>query len=148
MENVLAYIKWGIAGLSALLTYLFGGFDMILSVLLVFVVIDYITGVVGAFCNHNVSSEVGFKGIAKKFLLLCVVAVAHLVGQATGIAEIRSFVIGFYIANEGISILENAGKLGVPLPKKLIDVLEQLKSKEEEEDATNSIQQNEADTRN
>ena len=58
MENVLTYIKWGIAGLSALLTYLFGGFDMILTILLAFVVIDYITGVVGAFCNHNVSSEV------------------------------------------------------------------------------------------
>lgn len=147
MENVLAYIKWGIAGLSALLTYLFGGFDMILSVLLVFVVIDYITGVIGALVNHNLSSEIGFKGIAKKFLILSVVAVAHLAGQATGIEEIRSFVIGFYIANEGISILENAGKLGVPLPKKLIDVLEQLKTKEEEDDVTDSIQSHETDTR-
>lgn len=146
MENVLTYIKWGIAGLSALLTYLFGGFDMILTVLLAFVVIDYITGVVGAFCNHNLSSEVGFKGIAKKFLILCIVAVAHLVGQATGIAEIRSFVIGFYIANEGISILENAGKMGIPFPKRLFKALEQLKG-EDDDNVADSIQSHETDTR-
>ncbi len=138
------YIKIAGAALSAGICYMFGGCDVLLSILLAFIVIDYVSGLIGAMVTGTMNSRVGFRGIAKKALILCVVAVAHLGGQATGIAEIRSMVIGFYIANEGISILENAGKIGVPLPKKLMEVLEQLK--EDETNAADRIQQNETNS--
>ncbi len=126
------------AAISGFICYMFGGCDLLLSVLLACIVIDYISGIIAAFFEKKLNSTVGFRGIAKKFLILCIVVVAHLAGQATGINEIRSLVIGFYIANEGISILENAGKMGVPLPKKLVEILEQLK----EENHADSIQPN------
>ena len=85
--------------------------------------------------EKNLSSEIGFRGILKKVGILCVVA-AQLIGGAAGLPDIRSFVIGFYIANEAISITENAGHLGVPLPKKLMDVLKQLKNDAEDEEST------------
>ncbi len=127
MHNFIYYIKLASAALIAVLTKLFGGFDMIFQMLLAFMVIDYVTGVICAVCQKKLSSWVGFRGIAKKCGMLCVVAVAHLLGQGMGIAEIRSLVIGFYLANEGISILENAGRIGVPLPNRLLEILEQLK---------------------
>ena len=122
------YIKLCAAALSAALSYLFGGLDMLLFVLLVLMGMDYLTGVLCGIAKRELSSRIGFRGIIKKVCILCIVAGAHLVGEAVGICEVRSFVIGFYAANEGISILENAGTLGVPLPKKLTNVLEQLKN--------------------
>lgn len=88
------------------------------------------TGLTVACINKNLSSEVGFKGIAKKVLILLLVAVGNILDvYVLGDGAVcRSTVIGFYLANEGISILENAGNLGIPLPKKLISVLEQLKN--------------------
>ena len=115
----------------ATLTTLFGGLDAMLIALLVFVVFDYITGIIAAIIKGNLSSKVGFSGLLKKVVILIIVAVAHTIGQALGFSEIRSLVTGFYIANEGLSILENAGRIGVPLPQKLLDVLEQLKSNED-----------------
>ena len=125
-------IIWG--GIIAVLNYLFGGFDMVLRVLLVLIVIDYITGVISAIYNKNLSSAIGFNGLLKKVGILAIVAVGHMVSIGLNIAEIRSLVIGFYIANEGISILENTGRMGVPLPQKLIDVLAQLKEGGEKDD--------------
>ena len=113
------------------LTALFGGLDAVLTALLVFITLDYISGIIAAIIEGKLSSKVGFLGLLKKVAILMIVVVAHTMGQALGIGEIRSLVIGFYIANEGLSILENAGRIGVPLPKKLMEVLEQLKDKEE-----------------
>jgi len=118
------------AGVAALCTYLFGAWDVPLGVLCAVVVIDYITGVVGAIVQGNLSSAVGFKGIAKKVAIFAVVAVGHLIGVAAASPEIGASVVGFYIANEAISILENCGKIGLPLPDKLVQILEQLKNKD------------------
>lgn len=130
MQNTMNYIKLIGGGITAIVTYLLGGFDVALIVLLIFISMDYLTGVICGIANKELSSETGFKGLLKKVLILCIVAVAHLVGYVTGIAEIRSFVIGFYIANEGISILENIGNLGIPLPSKLISILKQIKDRD------------------
>ena len=108
-----------------------GGLDGFLYALLMFVVIDYATGLMAAFVQKKVSSEVGFKGICKKVFILMLVGVAHIVDLhvvGTGSA-LRSAVVCFYLSNEGISFLENAGHLGLPIPEKLKDVLEQLHDK-------------------
>ena len=119
------------AAIAALFTYLFGTWDVLLGVLCAVVVIDYITGVVGAIAQGTLSSAVGFKGIAKKVAIFAVIAVGHLISITANTPEIRSLVIGFYIANEAISILENCGTMGLPLPEKLKQILEQLKNKGE-----------------
>lgn len=119
---------------AGMASFLFGGMDGLLYALIAFMILDYITGILVAIAQKELSSEIGFKGIAKKVLILALVAVGHLLDAHVlgGGAFCRSAVIGFYIANEGISILENAGELGLPLPKKLIAVLKQLKSKDDE----------------
>lgn len=94
-------------------------------------ILDYITGLMSAYIRKEISSATGFRGIAKKVFIMVLVAVGHVldtrvIGDGT---VCRSAVIGFYIANEGISILENSGKIGLPLPEKLLNVLEQLKNK-------------------
>ena len=127
MENLLNLTKIAGGILCGVATYLFGGFDAVLAILLAGIALDYLTGVLCAMSERKLSSEIGFRGIVKKAAMLLVVAAAHLAGAATGIAEIRSVVIGFYIANECISVLENAGRLGIPLPKKLEAVLLQLR---------------------
>ena len=107
---------------------LLGGFDVALQVLLLFMAIDFVTGVMRSFVNKETSSSVGMKGIAKKVMILCVIAVAVGVDRMIGGGEwIRLLVIWFYAAMEGISILENAAGLGVPVPEKLKDALAQLK---------------------
>lgn len=111
----------------SVLTYLYGGVDRLFYILLICIAADYITGICAAVKEKKLSSQVGFNGILKKICILIVVSTGVLIGQAAGIDEIRSLVMGFYIANEGISILENAGRLGVPFPNKLIEALEQLK---------------------
>ena len=127
MNNIKAGINLMGGVITATLTYFLGGMDLILSILLAVIVIDYATGLINAICKGELSSEVGYKGIAKKIGILAVVALAHLIGLLTGVMGIRSLAIGFYIANEGISILENVGSLGIPFPKKLINILKQLK---------------------
>ena len=126
MENTITIIKVIGAGIVSGLTYLFGGMDMIFCVLMWLITIDYITGVINAIVQGKLNSEVGAKGIAKKVGMLAVVAISNLISQYAGM-DIRTFVIGYYIANESISILENAGKMGAPIPKRLMDILEQLK---------------------
>lgn len=123
------------AVLSAICGFCFGAMDGLLYALITFMILDYITGCLVAIVQKELSSKVGFKGIAKKVIILALVAVGHIldIHVLSGGAVCRSAVIGFYLANEGISILENAGELGIPLPKKLIAVLKQLKSKDDEE---------------
>ena len=112
-----------------------GGFDGFLYALIVFVVVDYLTGVMVAVLNKNLSSEVGFHGIFKKVVIFALVAVGHIVDTYViqNGSVIRTAVIFFYLSNEGISILENASVLGLPVPQKLKDVLEQLKDGKEGE---------------
>lgn len=122
--------------LTAICGFCFGQMDGLLYALITFMILDYITGCLVAIVQKELSSKVGFKGIAKKVIILALVAVGHIldVHVLGGGVVCRSAVIGFYLANEGISILENAGELGIPLPKKLIAVLKQLKDKSDKED--------------
>ena len=110
--------------------YLLGGWDIALQTLLIVIVIDYVSGICKAIYNKKLNSKVGIKGIIKKFAYLLTVALAVELDKITGgTGAIRTLVIYFFVANEGISILENWGGMGLPLPKKLFDTLEQLKNK-------------------
>ena len=112
--------------------YLMGGFDIALQSLIIVIVIDYLTGIASAIYNKEVSSKVGFKGIIKKFCYLLVVTLSVVVDNLTGQSGIiRSLVIYFFVANDGISIIENMAEMNVKLPKKLIDSLEQIGKKGE-----------------
>lgn len=120
---------------SVLLTtiiYLLGGMDIALKSLIVIMMIDYITGVASAIYNKKLSSKIGFKGIIKKFSYLCVVALSvvidNLISQD---GVIRTLVIYFFVANDGLSIIENMAEMDIKLPKKLVDSLEQIKERSE-----------------
>mgnify|MGYP000858020643 CR=1 FL=1 len=118
------------AGAGAILAYLFGGWNALLGILLAFVITDYITGVVAAWLDKNLSSEIGFEGIAKKIIIFVIVAVAHLVDIALGLeAILMSAAIFFYLANELLSILENAARIGLPVPDIMQKALALLKEK-------------------
>ena len=110
------------------LGYFLGGCDGLLYALIAFVVIDYITGVMCAIINRELSSAVGFKGIFRKVLIFLLVGIANIIDvQVIGTgAVLRTAVIFFYISNEGVSLLENAGHLGLPIPERVKTVLEQL----------------------
>lgn len=117
------------------LGYFLGGSDGLLYALIVFVVIDYLTGVMCAVNDKTLSSEVGFRGICRKLLIFLMVGIAnildvHIIGTGS---VLRTAAIFFYISNEGISLLENAAHLGLPVPEKIKKVLEQLHNKAEEE---------------
>ena len=115
------------------LGYFLGGCDGLLYALIAFVVIDYITGVMCAIINRELSSAVGFKGIFRKVLIFLLVGIANIIDvQVIGTgAVLRTSVIFFYISNEGVSLLENAGHLGLPIPEKIKTVLEQLHDRAE-----------------
>ena len=124
------------AGIGGWLGWFLGGCDGLLIALLAFVVIDYITGVMCAVVDKKLSSAVGFKGIFKKILIFALVVVGHILDTmviGTG-SVLRTAVIFFYLSNEGISLIENAGHLGLPIPAKLKAVLEQLHDRSEKED--------------
>ena len=118
------------------LGYFLGGCDGLLYALIAFVVIDYITGVMCAIINRELSSAVGFKGIFRKVLIFLLVGIANIIDvQVVGTgAVLRTAVIFFYISNEGVSLLENAGHLGLPIPEKIKTVLEQLHDRAEKEE--------------
>ena len=112
--------------------YLLGGIDIALQSLLIVIVIDYLTGIASAIYNKELSSKVGFKGIIKKFCYLLVVALSVVIDNLLGQSGlIRSLVIYFFVANDGLSILENMAEMNIKLPQKLIDALEQIKKKGE-----------------
>jgi len=112
-------------------SYLFGGWSSLLEILLAFVIIDYITGFVAAGIEGKLASEVGLKGIAKKVFIFVMVAVAHLADQAAGTQIIRDAAIFFYLANELLSIIENSGRIGLPVPPIISHAVEILKGKGE-----------------
>ena len=124
------------SALGGWLGYFLGGCDGLLYALIAFVVIDYITGVMCAVINRELSSEVGFKGIFRKVLIFLLVGIANIIDvQVIGTgAVLRTAVIFFYISNEGVSLLENAGHLGLPIPEKIKTVLEQLHDRAEKEE--------------
>ena len=124
------------ASIGGWLGWFLGGCDGLLYALIAFVAIDYITGVMCAVIDHRLSSEVGFKGIFKKVLIFLLVGVANILDvQVIGTGcVLRTAVIFFYISNEGVSLLENAAYLGLPVPEKIKTVLEQLHSRSESED--------------
>ena len=118
------------------LGYFLGGCDGLLLALVLFAVADYITGVMCAVADKKLSSEVGFKGICRKVIIFMLVGIAHIIDVnviATG-SVLRTAVIFFYLSNEGVSLLENAGHLGLPIPEKLKIVLEQLNDRSEKSD--------------
>ena len=122
------FIRAACAGAAALLTYIFGGADRWLIGLAVLVATDYLSGVIAAYIHRELNSKRGFAGILKKVLLFCVVAVANVVDNATNAGGVlRSLSIGFLMANEGISVLENSARCGVRFPERLLRALEQLR---------------------
>jgi len=130
MKDIWNFIQLILSAIGGWIGYLLGGFDGFLYALVVFVVIDYLLGVFCAILEKHLSSEVGARGIFKKVVIFSLVGVAHIIDQdilANGSA-IRTAIIFFYLSNEGISILENAVRLGLPVPEKLTAILEQLKS--------------------
>ncbi len=135
MKEFWNWIQAAIAAAGGGLGYFLGGWDGFLYALLAFVVIDYITGLMCAVLDKKLSSEVGFRGIFKKVLIFSLVAIGHIVDQRV-IGEgsvIRTAVIFFYLSNEGVSILENAAHIGLPVPQKLKDILEQLHNRDGKE---------------
>ena len=134
MTDIFTWFKFVFAFICGGLRYIFGGLDALLEILIILMAIDYITGVCAAIYKKELCSRTGFNGILRKASILCIVACAHLIGNAMGASEIRSAVIGFYIANESISIVENAISLGVPMPKKFVDILIKFKETEEKTD--------------
>ena len=117
------------------LGYFLGGCDGLLYTLLAFVVLDYLTGIMCAIVDKKLSSEIGSKGIFKKVLIFVLVGIGHLMDlQILGAAGVlRTAVIFFYLSNEGVSLVENAAHLGLPIPAKLKAVLEQLHDRAEKE---------------
>ena len=132
MKDIINTLQIVVAAVGGYIGYFLGGWDGFLYALVAFVVLDYLTGIMAAILEKRLSSEVGFRGIFKKVLIFSLVAVAHIVDSQliqTGSA-IRTAVIFFYLSNEGISIVENASKIGLPIPVKLKTVLEQLNKEE------------------
>jgi toxin secretion/phage lysis holin len=129
MKDVASMMQFIFAALGGAIGAVMGGFDGFLYALIVFVGVDYVTGVMAGILSKELSSRIGFRGIFKKIVIFCLVAVSHIIdSQVIGNGSVlRTAVIFFYLSNEGISILENAAHIGLPIPKKLKMVLEQIK---------------------
>ena len=136
MKDFWNVIQLIFSALGGWLGYFLGGCDGLLYTLLAFTAIDYITGVMCAVNDHTLSSEVGFRGICRKVLIFMLVGIANILDAdvvGTG-SVLRTAVIFFYISNEGVSLLENAAHLGLPVPEKIKTVLEQLHERAEKEE--------------
>ena len=136
MKEIWNWIQIVFAAIGGGIGWFLGGADGFLYALIAFVVIDYITGVMCAIADKKLSSEVGFKGLCRKVLIFILVGAANIIDvQIIGTGSVlRTAVIFFYISNEGLSLIENAGHLGLPIPEKLKAVLEQLHDRAEKED--------------
>ena len=130
MDNVFKNIM---AGICTILSFLFGDIEGMMVALVALIILDYISGVIAAAVEKRLSSEVGARGIAKKIFMLLIVALANIVDiNVIGDGHVlKTVTVVFYICNECISLIENAGRIGVPVPKKLLDVLEQLRDKDD-----------------
>ena len=128
MKRVWAMIQIVLAAVGGSVGWFLGGCDGLLRALVVFIAVDYATGVMCAVADHRLSSEIGFRGICRKVLMFVLVGVGHVIDEnviGSG-SMLRTAVLFFYLSNEGISLLENAAHLGLPVPERLKDVLEQL----------------------
>lgn len=118
------------AGVGAIVGYIFGEWSVLLQILLAFVIIDYVSGLLASGVEGKLSSKVGFKGIAKKLMIFVLVAVGHLVDKAIGDGSmVQNAIIFFYLGNELLSILENAGRTGLPVPEQIKNAVDVLKGK-------------------
>ena len=143
IDIIWAKIQMAVAAIGGWLGYFLGGMDGLMIALIIFTVLDYITGLMCAVIDKKLSSAVGFKGICKKVLILMLVGVAHIVDLhvvGTGDA-LRSAVVCFYLSNESVSMLENAAHLGLPIPEKLKSVLAQLHGREDETESKEDVQE-------
>lgn len=133
MEKVLQNIKFIVSILGTVFTFLFGAWDTALGILILFMVLDYITGLIKGYVTKELSSDIGLHGLARKSVILIVLIVAVALDRLLGNGNwlFRTLVAYFYIANEGLSILENCGTLGLPVPQKILDALAQLKEGKE-----------------
>lgn len=135
MKEIWNGIQIVIAAIGGWIGWFLGGCDGLLVALVIFVIIDYITGFMCAIVDHRLSSEVGFRGICKKVVIFLLVGIAQILDVnviKTG-SILRTAVIFFYLSNEGVSILENAAHLGLPIPEKLKTILEQLHDRADKE---------------
>ena len=134
MKTIWINTQLGFTALGGFIGWFLGGIDGFLYALVAFVVLDYITGVMRAVLEKRLSSEIGAKGIFKKILIFSLVGIGHIIdSKIIGDGSvIRTAVIFFYLSNEGVSILENASMIGLPIPEKLKDILMQLKEKGDE----------------
>lgn len=142
IDIIWAKIQMAITAIGGWIGYFVGGVDGLMTALLIFMVLDYITGLMCAIADKQLSSAVGFKGVCKKVLILMLVGLANIVDLhvvGTGSA-LRGAVICFYLSNEGLSLLENAAHIGLPVPDKLKDVLAQLHRREEKSGETGKIE--------
>ena len=133
MKRVWAMIQIVLAAVGGSVGWFLGGCDGLLRALVVFIAVDYATGVMCAVADHRLSSEIGFRGICRKVLMFVLVGVGHVIDEnviGSG-SMLRTAVLFFYLSNEGISLLENAAHLGLPVPERLKDVLEQLHDRAE-----------------
>ena len=129
MEKIFNWISIIGGTIGGFIVSLLGGWDKLIMALLLLMVLDYATGLIKAFYNKELSSHIGFKGLAKKVLILVIVAVSVVAEDMLGIPAVREMVIMFFAVNEALSILENAGAMGLPLPEKLKQALLQLRDK-------------------
>ncbi|NFE93722.1 phage holin family protein [Clostridium botulinum] len=135
MEKFLNVLRYLVAIIGTGLTWLFGSWDMALGILIVFMVFDYGTGVLRGYIKKELSSDIGLHGIARKAVIFIVLIVAVCLDRLinSGNWIFRTLVAYFYIANEGLSLLENCAALGAPIPVQLLDALAQLKEGEKKE---------------
>lgn len=140
VDLIWAKLQLAFAAIGGWLGYFVGGVDGLMIALIIFVALDYLTGVMCAITDKKLSSAIGFKGIFKKVLIFMLVGVAnivdvHVVGSGSAL---RSAVICFYLSNEGVSMLENAAHLGLPVPAKLKDILAQLHNRSDKDNTTDT----------
>jgi toxin secretion/phage lysis holin len=132
MERLDVIFKGTLAGAGGLVGFLWGEWSALLQILLAFTVIDYITGIIASGAEGKLSSRIGFKGIAKKVMIFALVAVGHLIDKALGDGHVfRDGIVFFYLGNELLSILENAGRTGLPVPQQIKNAVHVLKGKGE-----------------
>lgn len=139
MKQIISTMQYVFAGVGGFMGWFLGGLDGFLYALIMFVAIDYLTGLMAAYVQKKISSEVGFRGICRKVAIFCLVGVGHVLDTQViqNGSVLRMAVIFFYLSNEGISIMENIAIIGLPVPKKLKDVLEQLRDDEKEGEEQN-----------
>ena len=140
IDLIWAKIQAAITVIGGWLGYFLGGLDGLMIALVIFVVLDYVTGIMCAIADKKLASSVGFKGICRKVLIFLLVGVAHIVDlHVVGSGSVlRGAVVCFYLSNEGVSMLENAAHLGLPVPEKLKVILEQLHDREAPGDPTDN----------